>query len=283
MQGVDPECEGLSPREVAKMVAAYTAIQCGIRLLAPATISDVYLPAVVNHMRTNCLEAAGVFHAATKDQDVKMILRGFVRFHREHNPRSGNVKVPFGIDLAVKSKGCYELGDEMYYGEQDPIRRRVYEERMFLTMMMGICFLLRCSEHIKSKEGTLVKPVRRDQLTFFDQDCNRIPYRKVGVVKATQVTINIPFSKADQLGLGRKVSHSRQENRRSICILCLLEDWIKVTRDSYGAQATTPLYEVSGFRPLKLDHLTTLMHRTVVEGSEVDPDKVKATSHSLRY
>jgi hypothetical protein len=152
-------------------------------------------------------------------------------------------------------------------------------ERVYTAMAVGIYFMFRCSEHIESKRG-VATPVRRNQVIFFDLNGAHIPYLFVGQVVASKVPINIPFSKTDHSGFGRRISHVRT-TPNEVCIVAILERWTAITRDIFGANEDNYLYEVPGHGRLRLKTLHDVMQATI-QALKI-PGHGRTTSHSLRY
>ena len=74
----------------------------------------------------------------------------------------------------------------------------------------------------------------------------------------------------------------RQVGHEKVCVVCILEKWIALTRDVFGATEDMPLYDVPGFKSVNLDELHEVMEATV-QDLGVEGYGAKATSHSLRY
>ena len=155
--------------------------------------------------------------------------------------------------------------------------------RVFTSMAVGINFMLRRSEHLigVGKRGPSL--LLRNLVVFFDEKGARIFYRLVGLgVKAFKVSLNVTFSKTDASGFGRRTSHTRQDDSKEICVVCILERWIQHTRDVYGATEDMPLYDVPDLPALMMEALHDVMNRTVRSLGVVGKG-IRATSHSLRY
>ena len=273
------DCQDLDFESTQRLIGHYVAIMCGVRLMSPDSLKKTYLPGIAAtfdlHQKRN------LFRLASNSKEVKLGLRGFTNFYRKHNPKSERVKVAFGMDLAVASKNI--MRGQRYYdhGEKTVPRLKVRHARYYLVMCVGIMFLLRCSEHIKSRSD-LVDPVKRSDFAFFDNNDRRIPYDQIGLIPASSVTITIKFTKTDRSGFGRRITHTRQRGHDEVCVVYLLEEWIKDTRDQYLAKDHMPLYHVPGFSDFVLSDLHQLMHDTV-KSFGINDERIHATSHSLRY
>jgi hypothetical protein len=216
------------------------------------------------------------FREASRSKQVKLVIRGFQKFYDKHSPAAGRMKLPFTMDLALKAK---ELMDFSQFFGPSSDAAQLLTERVYTAMAVGIFFMFRCSEHIESKRG-VATPVRRDQVVFFDSSGAHIPYSSVGQISAAKVTINVPFSKTDHSGFGRRVSHIRT-TPGEVCIVALLERWTAMTRDIFGAKEKHFLYEVPGYGCLRLNTLHEVMQATI-RALKI-PGYSSATSHSLRY
>jgi Phage integrase family len=286
-----PDGTPLSRAKTIDCIASYLAVMCGIRMMSPRSIMTVYLPGIATTFDMMSIE--NEFRPASQSPMIKLILRGFTKSYDYRFPAKGKVKIAFGMDLALLSKIIMSRneGPKSYY-DCDPHSSRadVIRERMFLVMAVGIMFLLRCSEHIKSKPNTRASPVTRQHFVFWDAAGRRISYAMIGRVEADIVMIAVDFTKTDQSGYGRRVTHKRQADHPTVCIVCLLEHYIQLTRDNYGATAAMEIYFIPGFVKIQLDDLHRLMHSTVLHklretagAGETPSPLIKATSHSLRY
>jgi hypothetical protein len=206
-----------------------------------------------------------------------MLAKGFKRQYDKYNPKSGRMKIAFGIDMAKRAK---ELMQDLDMFNDENLRdRQMLRERIYTCMAVGIFFMLRCSEHIKKSRSNEL-PLLRRHFVFFDVSGKVIPYDRIGYLKAFSVAINIEFSKTDASGFGRRLTHTRQEQFRQSCIVCILERWISMSRHIYGSTVNLGIYEVPRFGTLDLNMLHEVMRKTV---AVYDIPTVKATSHSLRY
>jgi hypothetical protein len=151
--------------------------------------------------------------------------------------------------------------------------------RTFVAMAVGIHFMLRKSEHIWSK-GT-ASPMKRKHLAFFDAKNQLIPYEQVGLKRAMLVMSNVEFAKTDQSGFGRRVSHVRQKDE-DVCIVCILERWIRITRDQFNTTKEAGIYEVNSIEDFTVYTLHNVMQATV-QSLNIPGFNRAVTSHSLRY
>jgi hypothetical protein len=287
--GVDPLCGGdaaveggaTAIRALQTLLISYITVQCAIRMMAPQSIRKVYIPGIaVNLARRD--QDTKAWEDVAKSQPVTRVMRGFQRFYDKHNPAASRMKVAFGMDLAVRSKKVMRLGNLAVKSGMSADEKELIWTRMYTVMTVGIWFMLRRSEHIVAPGLKGKSRLLRRLVVFFDKNGDRIPYEEVGHTKAAKVILNIEFAKTDQSGFGRRTSHVRQEGKENVCVVCVLEDWIAMTRDVFGATDDLPLYDVPGFPSVNLNELHKVMEATV-QSLGVEGYGAKATSHSLRY
>ena len=252
-------------------VINYITVQIGVRGMAPSSLRDVYLPAIKwKFMRENWKDTVS---GAINTKEVRLIIKGFERFYRRHNPAANTMKVAYGMDLALRSQGCMD-------SVKGP-HREVACERMFVIQAVGIMFMLRRSEHVYYKDGKR-PPLLRRHVVFWDEDGKDLPYESIGPRRAIKVSLNVTFSKTDHSGFGRRPAHMRQDSRRDACIVCILEKWVAMTRDHFNSTEDMGLYEVPGLEDVSMEQLHEVMEATVARLGVMGYGQ-KATSHSLRY
>jgi len=276
------ECRGMSKEEIMQKIANYVTVQCGMRQMNPVSIKKVYLPGIASWFEMKLVN--NQFRAASKERFVSRLLSGFERLYAKLNPASTQLKLAFGMDLALKSRNVMKTSNSFSVqgrtsGDVSSLRQRV-----FVAMAVGIFFMLRRSEHLVGLQRKGPSRLTRRLVVFFDAKNKRIPYAEVGVrVKAQKVALNITFSKTDHSGFGRRTYHVRQDDKlRDVCVVSILEEWIKITRDKYKATEDQPLYHIPGLPDLSLETLHKVMTDTV-RSLGVEKEGIKSTSHSLRY
>ena len=125
------------------------------------------------------------------------------------------------------------------------------------------------------------KGLKWEKIKFFDQNGLTIPLQKVSA-KTSHVrtlTIDIDYSKTDQLGAGRLVSHVR--NEAGCCIVDEVVRWWVALRDHLSYTSEDFLFCKLKGDPIIMDaHVAKAMKKTVLSLGWKD-DKVSA--HSLRY
>ena len=261
------------------MITGYVCVNCGIRQLSPYTIASTYLPGVAARLDMERSPSKHLFRHAMNGKEVKMILAGFKRAYDKNSSKANKLRLPFGFDLAIKSKQVMKATKIFAkYGKDEDI----LIERIFVCETVGINFLLRKSEHISTKGKGAAPPLKRKHIVFFDINNRPIPYHLVGKIKAEHVVINATFAKADQSGYGRRTRHTRQSEHPNACAVTILEKWVMTTRDKYGCVEEDPIYYLPSYGPLKVEDLHIVMQSTI-KACGGDKFGKQVTSHSLRY
>jgi hypothetical protein len=283
--GVDAYCEEddgsvFCAEKIEDIISDYITMQCGIRKVAPQSVIKTYLPGVAagfDMMRKKCSKR---FRVAISSKEIKLAAQGFQRKYDKLNPKATRMKLPYCMDLVVKSKKAMRKRNAFHrFGERVAAMLR---KRVYVAQTVGSQFMLRKSEHIGSPVATATKMTRR-KVVFFDIDNKPIPYAKVKKVKAMSVWLNVDFAKTDASGFGRRSSHMRQEGHEDVCVVCVLEDWIADTRDNFGAREDDGLYEVPSYGTLSVETLQQVMQWTVDDLYPEGEKPKRVTSHSLRY
>ena len=272
--------DSLSLEAIEDMITSYVCVSCGIRQLSPHSIQSTYLPGVAAKLDMMRSPSKFLFRHAMNGKEVKLVIAGFKRAYDKKNPRADKLRLPFGVDLAMKSRQVMKaMGMYRRYEKDEDI----LIERVFVSEVVGINFLLRKSEHIMTKGKGAAAPLRRKHVVSFDKDNRHIHYNDVGrSVKAQSVVLNVTFAKADQSGYGRRTRHTRQPQHPDTCAVSILERWIATTRESHGCVIEDPLYYLPKYGALTTNELHTAMQATVTAYSG-DKFGKRVTSHSLRY
>jgi len=263
--------------ETEEVVANYIVIQCAIRMMAPTSVLKTYLPGIAASFES--LRVQNNFREALKAKEIKLLARGFQRFYDRRNPAAGRVKLPFGMDLALKAKTIMTSQNIFATISRSNADKQIRQERTFVAMAVGIHFMLRKSEHIWSN-GTAT-PMKRTHLVFFDKQDKHIPYDQVGLTRAMIVMSNVEFAKADLSGYGRRISHVRQDDEE-VCIVCILERWIVKTRDQFNTGRESGIYDINNMEGFTAYTLHKVMQATVTS-LNIPGFNRNVTSHSLRY
>lgn len=255
----------------------------GLLLLKPKSVRDTYIPGIQYALMMQDLDYR-TFKQAVSDPLVENLVRGFERIWYQENPEHKGVKIPFTPDLAIKAWDLMEkdeIGKTLCYIEK---------KRVFTAVCVGIAFLLRRSEHIYFDGKATARELKRSDVTFYDQ-YGEIPYEHVGNKRvATRVSLFVEFSKTDQTGKSRINEHHRQPDGTIFCIVKILEEWIFITREKWGAKQTHCLYEIPSKYSdvvdqfLKVETVNNILTETttIALGNNTSTKK-RITTHSLRY
>jgi len=272
---------------VITVVSTFYVHCIAMRLLSPKSIKGTYVPGIKRHLREKSPEGFLVFEQAVSSWDAKEVFTGLSNMYYRLFPQAESLKIPFAPDLAEKAT------DLMVNGTIGADMSDLEIQRIDLAMAIGICFLLRMSEHIGSnKKGVLAKKLTRRDIFLYDRHGQRIEYNRIGKgVDAAKVTISIPYSKKDGHGKGRINSLERQPDTESFCVVKKLEKWIARTRDDplIRANESDALYDIpdrghGGDHAIHLtakalsDIMTATTNVTLKDGT-----KKRVCTHSLRY
>jgi hypothetical protein len=170
--------------------------------------------------------------------------------------------------------------------------------RLHLAMLFGIFFLLRKSEFLDetpvrgaggaaaaadgaagaATSRTKKSTAQRRFVVFYDEANREIPYERIGITRASRIMFDVHRGKSDQFGKGRFNSHSRQAS--GTCLVTLMEEYFRDTRDKYKVKETDPIFQGGDLPRLTSDGLKQAM-RLVAERLGLPADRISA--HSLRY
>ena len=96
---------GLISRDgVEQLIVDYVVVQCGIRAMAPQSITTVYLPGIAANFELERALCCFLYRAAISSREVKIIVAGFTRIYNKKFPKAGRLKSPYDSSLAAKSK-----------------------------------------------------------------------------------------------------------------------------------------------------------------------------------
>lgn len=270
-------------KETVEKISQYVTVQCGIRHLSPDSVKSSYLPGIAASFdMPGPNQGENLFREAISVDAVKKLIKGFERLYALRNPKANRLKLAFGMDLALMSRDVMTRLRTFHERGRSEAGVEIRQRRVFVAMAVGIFFMLRRSEHLIAKDRKGPSPLTRRCVLFFDGNGLPIPYARVGLTVAEKVMLNVTFSKTDYSGFGRRTYHVRQPQLSSTCVVTILEDWIRTTRDTYGAKEDDPLYHLPGCEPLTLEALHYVMEATV-KALGVAGNGIMATSHSLRY
>jgi len=267
------------PALALEVVLYSLIIQCAVLHLDPSAIKKTYLSGFIGSFEmARDKTAARIIREASTSKEIQYITQGLQRHHDKYNPKSGRVKLPFCMDMALEAREDLTLF-AFPRVQTNSVIHSVMALRIFVCMAIGIMFMLRKSEHFGSGDK---EQISRRGFTFFDEHDHIISYNRIGIMLAHRVAINVSFSKADSSGYGRRTQHSRQDGVEQACIVQILEHWFSYTRDEYGATEDNTLYEVPGLASFKLNDLHCVM-ATTAQRMGLHKDASTPTSHSLRY
>ena len=263
--------------EMEGAIAAYLVVYCGMRGVSPDTLSKTYLPGVAGMFDLESNECKYLFRKAINGKEIKLVIAGFERRYNSRKPKASRLRLPYGLDMAIKSKQV--MREKRIFSGADA---EILEQRVFLCEVVGITFLLRKSEHMRIKGQAAAHTLTRRHIVFFGLDQQPIDYGRIGAVTAWSVCVNTVFAKADQSGYGRRTRHTRQPQTPGTCTVAILEQYIMISRDKYGCQINDELYFLPKHGSLTCEKLHEVMQATA-EACGVQCTGKKMTSHSLRY
>lgn len=278
----DPYCRHadgslMSEWEIEGAIAAYVIVYCGMRGVSPDTISKTYLPGIAGMFDLERRECKILFRKATNGKEIKLVVSGFNRRFNIKKPKADRLRLPYGLDMALKSRQVMREG-KLFKGPD----AEILMHRVFVCEVVGITFLLRKSEHMRTSGKAAAQPLLRRHVVFFGSSGLPISYDMIGIQMASCVCINVMFAKADQSGYGRRTRHTRQPSLPESCTVAILENYLRVTRDKYGCSINDELYFLPKHGVLTTDKLHEVMQATAI-ACGIKGDGKKMTSHSLRY
>ena len=90
------------------------------------------------------------------------------------------------------------------------------------------CSALRKSEYLTTNEPTppssSARILRRRSVSSFNRNHARIPCQRIGHLPVHSIRLVIDFPKTDQLGLGRLLTHCRQDETDVNCIVSIMKN-----------------------------------------------------------
>ena len=266
----------------ANLIDLYIGFECGLRQIKPTSIARTYIPGISKHFVIHSIR--NHFKAAAYDDSTQTLLDGYIRIWNEKFPEGQKAKIPFTLVLALEAERLLKAGSIAFAGfaTTGPTARAAIDAmRLTCALLFGIFFLLRKGEFLPPSDNqrSAHHPLLRRHLRFLDVDHNEIPYHCVGITRASWLTITIEFSKTDQSGCGRIVTHHIDVDNPLSCIVQRMEAYIALSR-LFGATSDLPLFDIPGFSCLTSYIITALMRRTCqVLGLPFD----RISAHSLRY
>ena len=124
-------------RKLESVITDFIVVECGIRKLAPNSVIKNYLPGIAATFDEVKEDSAEDFRKAINAREVKLVASGFMRqFDKEtsgfmrqfdkENPVASRVKLPFRMNLAVRSKDVMKSQNAFNGPHADILRKRVY-------------------------------------------------------------------------------------------------------------------------------------------------------------
>jgi hypothetical protein len=250
------------------IICKYICYEVLLREVSPKTVIKNYIGSVqrdfvIKRIHNN-------YGVAATSRFVGMVKSGIMRIWSHLHPQSGGRKIAFTLNMASHIPQALER----------PVTSCQQETRFveILAVRVGICFLLRKSEFLPSG-SPLSTGMLWDKVHFFDDHGVLIPWPSVGVIEAVTVVVMIPYSKTDQNGMGRYITHHRQPNGQ-VCIVTDLEGWGLFMRLKYGAVHKDPVFGNGALWQVSSTRVAAVMKATAVYLG-LNPSAVSA--HSLRY
>ena len=275
--------EYLPLQDTLRLIDLYVGFECGLRQLQPATLQNSYFSGIAKVFDIN--KVLNQFRAATLHSVTKTLMDGYSRLWTQKHPAHQRAKIPFTMVLALQTETFLRSGDLVIHGLTSfgaSSTATMETARITCALLFGIFFLLRKGEFLPhpDKPASAHRPMLRSSLRFMTADQQEIPYNLIGHLRASWLTITIEFSKADQTGRGRIVTHYVDVGNPEHCIVQRMEAYIVTSRDLFGARASDPLFHIPGF-PAFTTHILTYAMRMTCKLIGLPWDRVSA--HSLRY
>jgi hypothetical protein len=289
---------GTTHEERVMLWRRYISSEIGVRQIAPKSVEAVYIPGILSALTFH--NADEPMRLAYASRAVKDTLKGFKKLHAEESPEGARIKVPWSVNLANESKRIL-MSKEVIPAQLRGLSAELLLlaiRRLHLAMLFGIFFLLRKSEFLDetpvrgaggaaaaadgaagaATSRTKKSTAQRRFVVFYDEANREIPYERIGITRASRIMFDVHRGKSDQFGKGRFNSHSRQAS--GTCLVTLMEEYFRDTRDKYKVKETDPIFQGGDLPRLTSDGLKQAM-RLVAERLGLPADRISA--HSLRY
>ena len=256
--------------ETVEVVLAYIGFEVGIRKMNPTSIKTVYLGAIANHFVMNRIK--NQFQSSYKDRIVKLMLEGLLKLHYRINPKAENRKLAFTLELVKYLRQAVRVAGKILSKEV----LRALE----LALKFGIYFLLRKSEYLPCSNGRS-RGISWKQIKFYRKGGYEVQWDELRNMKAavSSITINIQFSKTDQYGHGRVVTHNRVDG--TCCIVQDVVNWAIYCQSTLCFGIDDFMFSKKSSVPIIVDNLVAFAMKAIVRMLGWKDDKVSA--HSLRY
>ena len=280
---MSPTNAPISLEQCADYIDLFIGFECGLRQMSPISIANVYLPGIAKTF--DMARIFNHFRAALNHKVTQCLLDGYMRLWAKKHPAHMRTKIPYTIVLALQTESFLASGSIPTPGLprfSDPFTASFSRTRITCALCFGIFFLLRKGEFLPKPEAPNCHhvPMRKSHLRFLTHDQQEIPFPMVGHVRASWLTITLAFSKTDQTGRGRIVTHHADFTCPAHCIVQRMEAYITVARDRFASTASDLLFDIPSFPTLTTESLAAVM-RSTCRLVGLPDDRVSA--HSLRY
>ena len=252
----------LTLAEMSNHIISYVCFEM-LRGMSPISTTTSYLSHIECYLDIEGVESR--FGIARTSRLVKLVCKGLINAFHKKNPKSGRVKLAFSLPMTEAVSVTLKNGPEWL---------RVL---VGLAMRMGIWYLLRKGEYLKTSRND--GGLRRQHAEFMDKLGRRIPYNRVGKMKAQSLHVNVKFSKTDPHGYGRLIAHQRQREGAA-CIVTEMEEFVSATRDLWGIGEDKGVFAWPDGSDLTADEVAGEMKAIAVT---LKCDEKKVSAHSLRY
>jgi hypothetical protein len=188
---VEWKLTGLLLNEVVGIVIKYIGFEVRIRKKNPNSTEACYLGALSNVFVLKNMENVSEF--ACKKKLVKLVLEGYLRFHHQANPISGQRKLAFTLELVkyLKDATSHQLNIN-----------EIMLKALEVALKMGMYLSGTNTADLKWKN------IKCYNAAGFEVDLNNVNYDKVETS-----TLNILYSKTDKYGTGRVVTHTKTNQK----------------------------------------------------------------------
>lgn len=255
-------------KKVEEITISYIGFEVGLRGLSPKSIKQVYLGAISSWFVVN--RVTNFFALASKQKLVKLVLEGFIKMYARKHPEAGHRKLAFTLELVKYLKPALISAKIQWNGHT--------VMAIELALKFGIYFLLRKSEFLPCGDQL---GISWRQIKFYGADGFTIKFKEINekskMIKS--MTINIEFSKTDQYGAGRVVSHVR--TNMTSCIVTEVIKWAILCQQVYHVSEDGYLFALSDGMTFLKDNLVAKAMKAIVSYLGWKEDKVSV--HSLRY
>ena len=263
---IDWELQRVGLEKTTNILLRYIGFEIAVRKMHPNSIKQNYISGISNQFVLRGIENS--FEIASKKKIVKIILEGYTRIYYKANPKSGSRKVAFTIEL-VKY-----LREAVHKWKLEEIVVVAIET----ALKIGIYFLLRKSEYVPSKGKS---GISWKQFSFFDKKGDKIEWKNISQERVQTITIDIPFSKTDQYGIGRIVTHVRAASGSECCIVESIVQWAIICRKQFQHNTESFMFQRNKDKYFVNDNLIAKVMKQIAIYLGWKADNV--SMHSLRY